>query len=966
MLTVQDTVQVLLSLPPRMAREFDQLKPASSSDHFPTCDPVDSRLGSGGGTAHLLVDAWRRTGIETRFRDWLYASRKLMIHGGGQSRRLPAYASAGKPFIPMPVMRWSVGQRLDQTLLDLQLPGYRQLLAGASGRSLAMLASGDVLLRWEGELPTFPDVDVVLVGLWAQPERAQHHGVFFCPRQHPGQLAFALQKPTRVQIRELAEQYVFLVDTGVWLLSERAVMTLLRKCGWDEERQEFAGGLPGHYELYADFGLNLGTAPTKPDPDVAGLTCAVVPLPQGRFYHFGTNRDLIESVATLQNLVLDQTKLGLTAAKPHPDQHTQNSTIQIELTGDNRTLWIENSRIPAGWLLAHDHVLTNVPENKWNLLLEPGVCLDFPPMDDGRVCVRAYGMDDAFRGAMGEAGTLWFGRPVGEWFASRGITLEQAGIRPETDIQEAPLFPVLALTTEDGPWLEWLYAVHPRLDATFAQRWLSAARLSAAELAQRTNLAKLAEQRKASLQQVLLPLAQNHKRSVFYKLDLQSTADLYADSPAKLPPPLPVDGGGELMKHVHDAMFRAAVLRGRKTHGWEKPEAEAFTALRELILSETECRPVRPTRQVLEDQIIWGRSPVRLDLAGGWTDTPPYCLQYGGKVVNLAVNLNGQPPIQVFARLSDQPELVIRSIDLGIEERVRTYADLQQYEQVGSGFAVAKAALALAGFLPRFLNGDKYDSLEAQLKAFGGGIDVALLSAVPKGSGLGTSSILAATLLGTLSELCGLNWDTHALSARTLALEQMLTTGGGWQDQIGGLLHGIKLIETQPGLSQKPTIRWLPGQFFAGGQPVLLYYTGLTRVAKGILQEIVRGMFLNSRPHLEILNDIGANALRLTDALQRQDWNGLTDAIRSSWTLNQRLDAGTNPPAVQTILDQVSDHLDAMKLLGAGGGGYMLMFAKDDEAARRIRKTLTGNPPNAKARFVNLSLSETGFQVTRS
>ena len=67
-----------------------------------------------------------------------------------------------------------------------------------------------------------------------------------------------------------------------------------------------------------------------------------------------------------------------------------------------------------------------------------------------------------------------------------------------------------------------------------------------------------------------------------------------------------------------------------------------------------------------EDQIVWARSPVRLDLAGGWTDTPPYCIEHGGKVLNVAVDLNGQPPIQVFARLSDRPELVVRSIDLGV------------------------------------------------------------------------------------------------------------------------------------------------------------------------------------------------------------------------------------------------------------------------------------------------------------
>ena len=58
--------------------------------------------------------------------------------------------------------------------------------------------------------------------------------------------------------------------------------------------------------------------------------------------------------------------------------------------------------------------------------------------------------------------------------------------------------------------------------------------------------------------------------------------------------------------------------------------------------------------------------------------------------------------------------------------------------------------------------------------------------------------------------------------------------------------------------------------------------------------------------------------------------------------LNQRLDAGTNPPEVQAILDAASqDYLGAAKLLGAGGGGYLLLFGKDEEAARQDQATLT-------------------------
>jgi galactokinase/mevalonate kinase-like predicted kinase len=423
------------------------------------------------------------------------------------------------------------------------------------------------------------------------------------------------------------------------------------------------------------------------------------------------------------------------------------------------------------------------------------------------------------------------------------------------------------------------------------------------------------------------------------------------------------------MQVVHDQMFRSAVLRHRQEPGWEQFEAGAFARLREMIAHETRLSPACPRRNVMDDQIVWARSPIRFDLAGGWTDTPPYCIEHGGKVLNVAADLNGQPPIQVFAKLSDRPELVMRSIDLGVEERVRTYAELDTFARPDSPFALAKAAFALAGFLPRFHSQGGFVSLEQQLRAFGAGIEISLLAAVPKGSGLGTSSILAATVLAALGDLCGLGWDRNTLFTRTLALEQMLTTGGGWQDQAGAIFRGIKLIETAPGLAQKPAIRWLPHHLFDheyANRSILLYYTGITRLAKNILAEIVRGLFLNSPSHLGIIADIGANADFASAAIQKCDYEMVMTAIRNSWTLNQRLDAGTNPPEVQQVLDGIRDDLGAVKLLGAGGGGYLLLFGKDETAAARIKHHLTSHPPNARARFVDFSLSETGLQLTRS
>jgi len=962
---IENPFQYLLTLPPRIAHEFEALAGRRRPAWFAASDPPGRPLGSGGGTANLLAEAWRATAPKEPFADWLRQSRKLILHAGGLSRRLPAYAPVGKLLMPLPVFRWSRGQRLDQSLLDLQLPDYQRVLAHAGPGTTALITSGDVLLRFGRELPPFPEVDVLGLGMRVAPQKAKDFGVFFSPRGRPTELAFFLQKPDAARIRELAEDYLCLIDTGMWLLSERAVRVLMGCCGW--ENSGFAGGAARRYELYAEFGLALGQSPTARDPAVNALACAVVALPEAEFYHFGTNGQMIESVAALQNLVLDEAKVGRTGARQQPDQVTQNSRFEVALRREgNHTLWIENSVVPSGWQFGSRHVLTGVPENDWTLRLPSGTCLDFAPVGKDLSCVRAYGFSDTFHGPLGEA--RWFDRPAPDWFSARGLTPEDCGIDPRADIQSCPLFPVLAADQIEPALVEWLFASSPASGSGLANRWRELPRLSAMQILEQVNLRRLYEQRARLRQGCLLPMLGNFRWSVFFRLDLESAARAFAESGGTLPE-LRFDEHDDPMQLVHDQMFRSAVLRHRREAGWEQFEAGAFARLREMIVQEARLSPAEPHPSVMEDQIVWARSPVRFDLAGGWTDTPPYCIEHGGKVLNLAADLNGQPPIQVFARLSERPELVMRSIDLGFEERVRTYAELDTFGGPDSPFALAKAAFALAGFLPRFHTRGGWGSLEEQLREFGAGIELSLLAAVPKGSGLGTSSILAATVLAALGDLCGLGWDRNTLFTRTLALEQMLTTGGGWQDQAGAIFREVKLIETAAGLAQKPAIGWLPHHLFGheyANRSILLYYTGITRLAKNILAEIVRGLFLNSPSHLGIIADIGANADFAATAIQKCDYGMLLAAIRNSWTLNQRLDSGTNPPEVQAILDSVRDYLGAAKLLGAGGGGYLLLFGKDEAAAARIKQHLAGHPPNPRARFVDFSLSATGLQLTRS
>jgi len=952
----------LVSVPSNTISHFHQISGLPESDWFVASDPEGERLGSGGGTAHLLTELFHQV-EEVKFDEWLQKEKRVIIHAGGQSRRLPAYASIGKSLIPMPVFRWSRGQQLNQRLIHLQAPLFDQILEKAPKNLNTLVASGDTLIFPGKNIPEIPEADIVCFGMWLEPEKATHHGVFFSRHQSPGNLQFMMQKPSIETIRELIHQYYFLMDIGIWLLSDKALNILMAHCGWNGNRYE--NQTAGFYDLYNDFGAALGDSPMNQDNEINQLKVRLVNLEDGNFYHLGNTSELITSNLDIQNRITDQREIWHRQIKPHPSMFVLNSEIGVKLNSNQTNIWIENAFIPIGWSLQKDHVLTNIPKNNWTLRLNQGNCLDMVPVSQTELVIRNYGFNDQFRGDRISESTQFMNLSLQEWLNRRGLQNAFSEYPEDTDIQFTPLFVFMKKADITDTFIQWLVDPQPLNNPEFTKLWLHSKRVSAEQIGKICNISLMEEQSTQNRVKAIPAIANNYSISVFYQLDLDKMANEFVQENLELPELHHENNNGWLPIHSH--MFRATVER-RKGNEWNQEEKKAFEYLRDSILEYFQDHLVDPRINLLPDQIAWGRSPVRLDLAGGWSDTPPYCFLYGGKVVNLAVELNGQPPLHCYIKASETPEFIIRSIDLGAQETITTFEDLKAFNNVGSPFAIPKAALALAGFLPEFAY-RKYPSLHQQLSEAGGGLEISILSAVPKGSGLGTSSILAATVLGTLSEVCGLNWDKIETGSRTLALEQLLTTGGGWQDQFGGILEGIKLLETVPGKLQSPSIKWLPDSLFTDlcfKNRMLLYYTGITRVAKSILADIVRGMFLNSATHLALLEELKRHAVRTSQSLSEKDFDGLGKNILRNWQLNQKMDAGTNTPEIQKIIDLIAPWSVGYKLLGAGGGGFMFIMAKDEISATQIRHNLINSPINNRARFVEFSISNTGLQVTKS
>lgn len=178
--------------------------------------------------------------------------------------------------------------------------------------------------------------------------------------------------------------------------------------------------------------------------------------------------------------------------------------------------------------------------------------------------------------------------------------------------------------------------------------------------------------------------------------------------------------------------------------------------------------------------------PVRVDFVGGWSDTPPWSLERAGCVLNMAITLEGSLPIGTTIETTQQSGVSIND-DAGnkiyIEDPTRISAPFEGSDP----FRLVKSALLVTGIIHE-------NFIQSR------GLEIKTWANVPRGSGLGTSSILAAAVVKGLLQISGGDGSNENVARLVLVLEQLMGTGGGWQDQIGGLYPGIKFTSSFPGI----------------------------------------------------------------------------------------------------------------------------------------------------------------------
>lgn len=413
---------------------------------------------------------------------------------------------------------------------------------------------------------------------------------------------------------------------------------------------------------------------------------------------------------------------------------------------------------------------------------------------------------------------------------------------------------------------------------------------------------------------------------------------------------LPLAGGGwyPLKYHIDDN-FKSDGLWEKHNLG-EKMKNVDHSRLLKLRGADGQKRAIRVT------------APVRIDFSGGWSDTPPICQKEGGTVLAAAVTLDGRRPIEVVVRPRKDGFVKVVSKDLGKRRLLKSAAEIEDHHDPHDWCALAKSALAVTGF--------KFGSR---------GLDVVMSADLPKGSGMGTSSILGAATVTALLVESGriktsggaLDGEQTALVAElTLRLEQEMRTGGGWEDQFGGLAGGIKMMRSAKGEVQKIKLSPLKGKnvdrFLSELESrSLLYFTGQKRMARNVLRRVLA--FYEENPHnfAKILIDsLKEGAERAASAIESCDIDGFARCVNDYWRDKKLLDSGSTNDRVEEIIASVSGLVSAVTLAGAGGGGFMYILAKSPRDAAKIRKILIRNPPSRFSRFYSFAVDGKGVEVS--
>jgi D-glycero-alpha-D-manno-heptose-7-phosphate kinase len=313
---------------------------------------------------------------------------------------------------------------------------------------------------------------------------------------------------------------------------------------------------------------------------------------------------------------------------------------------------------------------------------------------------------------------------------------------------------------------------------------------------------------------------------------------------------------------------------------------------------------------------IRAKVPLRISFAGGGTDVPPFPEQEGGCVLSATINR------YAFGTLNPRADqqICIHSLDYGLSVTYNT-EDTLAYD---GKLDLVKAAIRKLGV------------------SNGAGFDLFLHSEATPGSGLGSSSAMMVALVGLMKEFRNLPLTDYEIADLAYVIERReLGIQGGLQDQYAATFGGCNYIEFLPDRVIVNPLKISADVINELQYNLLLCYTGQIRLSAHIIEDQVARYERGEADSIHALRELKCLTVEMKNALLRRKLDDFGAMLHDEWQTKKKMSNRISSPELDSLYVAArNEGALGGKILGAGGGGYMLLYCQFG-AKHRVAQRLT-------------------------
>lgn len=904
-------------------------------------DVNNERIGSGGATLAVIRHIFDEEKLDDNDNPFLRL-KILVIHSGGDSKRIPQYSALGKLFSPVPR---TLGNGSSSTLFDEILCAMSSVPSRI--RSGMFLLSGDVLLLFNPLLIDYQGEEAAVISFKESAEKGKNHGVFV--KNGEGYVKSFLHKQSVENLKNngaVNENGAVDIDTGALLLSPEILSALNSLVDTDEKFSEIINNKV-RLSLYGDiqyalaedstlekFYLEKGEGDFCPELKAAreklwnaihNFRLRILCLSPAQFIHFGTSLEYKKLMTEEMDYYSYLGWKKQTNCSFDCDTAGYNSVLS-PLASVGKNSYLEVSYIHSKAKVGENCIISYT--DIYDESIPDGVILHTLKTEDGFFVCRILGIDD------NPKEDKLFGVPLKEFADKYSLSISD-------DLWNSDLYvkaPDVKAAVKEA--LNLYNLVNARGDIGSFKRGV---RVSLKKSFEEADSGAIIEWNKRMYELVAIDSVSKAAQAQIPSSEIVSCLG------DKLSP-IQSEWYERKLKQYEEACDYKSLIRlyhyvGTALGGSdsEKEKNKCYTVLQKYILENKifEISPVSFDNVKEECEI---NLPLRVNFGGGWSDTPPYCNENGGTVINAAVSLSGALPVYVSIRRINEKKIRLCSDDMNVRGEFDSIDYFRRTGDPYDSFALQKAALIVTGVI----NEDD-NCLNNLFRALNGGFELkSEVFGVPKGSGLGTSSILGGAVVKALLDFFSVEYTEEELYDKVLTMEQIMSTGGGWQDQIGGLSASVKYITSKPGIQQKITVQRVEISEEVKKEfdsRFALIYTGQRRLARNLLRDVVGRYIGNDYEVVNALNEIQKTAALMRFELERDNFEEFANLLNKHWEYSKIIDSETTNTLIEQIFDSVSDLIDARMICGAGGGGFLQVIMKKgvtgDDLHNRLKEVFS-------------------------